>query len=86
MELEFERDETNGDWICRLVNLTEAECDVSRNRSVGVKAGNAGAIGWGTSYHRDEGDFSANVRAREKETARKAAEAYYEAIRDAVDD
>lgn len=84
MELEFERDETNGDWICHLIDLTEAECDVARNRGVGIKAGKEGAVGWGTSYHRDEGNFSANVRTQDKETARKAAEAYYDAIRDAV--
>lgn len=86
MEFEFRQDETNGDWICELVELTEPECDVARNRSVGGKAGRAGAVAWGTSYRRGEGNFSAHVRAEDKETAREAAEAYWDAIRDALDE
>lgn len=84
MDLEFYQDETNGDWVCELVNLTEPECDVSRNQSVGIKASRAGAVAWGTSYYRDKGEFSAKVRAEDKETAREAAEAYYEAIQNAL--
>lgn len=85
MELIVSQDETNGDWICELSELTEAECDVARNNSVGMQALSAGAIGWGTSYRSKESEYEARVRARERQTALDAAEAYYTAIRDAIE-
>lgn len=86
MDIEFRQDDTNGDWICELVDLTEEECDVARNRSVGLKASSVnGVVGWGTSYRRGKGEFSAHVRAPDKETARKGAEKYWAAIQESLD-
>lgn len=85
MNFELYQDE-DGQWICELVDLTEEECDVSRDQSVGFEALDAGAIGFGSSYRPSEDEFSAHVRAREKEVAQKAGEAYWEAIQTALDD
>lgn len=84
MEYRLSQDDTNGEWVCELVKLTEYECDVARNKSVGIEALNAGAVGYGTSYHKDEDRFSASVRAPDKATARTAAEAYWDAIQNAL--
>lgn len=83
MELTFRKDETNGDWIGELTELTEPECDVARNRSVGSTATANGAVGWGVSYDRTTDTYSAHVRATEKETAENAAREYYTAIKNA---
>lgn len=85
MKYTVEQTEISENWRCILVDLTEEECDVSRNTEVGFEALKAGAIGYGTTYKPSDNTFTAKVTARDKETAQKAAEAYYEAIIDAVD-
>lgn len=85
MEYRVSQDETNGDWICELVELSEQECDVARNTSVGMQALSAGAIGWGTSYRSNDNNYKARVRAKERQIALDAAEAYYNAICNAID-
>jgi urease accessory protein UreH len=46
----------------------------------------AGAFSVGTTYKREEEEFRARVRANNDETAREAAEKYYEAIREELED
>jgi len=86
MDIEFNQDPISEDWSCKIVGLTEQECDVARNFSVASEALDAGAIGWGAQYLKNQDEFSATVRAKDKETAHEAAKAYYGAITEAVNE
>jgi hypothetical protein len=85
--MQFVIDSHDGNSICILEGLTEEECDVARNMSNTHTALSAGAFSVGTTYKREEEEeFRAIVRADNDETAREAAEKYYEAIQEELED
>lgn len=77
-EIEFSTGD-NGDVVAE-VELTEEECDVARGM---IKVPlMEGAYSSGTSYHRNEDEFSFTVRAESKEKAKNACRAWLTEIED----
>jgi len=73
----------NGD-IVGVVELTEPECDTARSTTSTPLS--EGAFSVGTSYYRDEGDFSFTVRASDEETVRQASQAWLDEIHERLDE
>ena len=70
---------------CVLDELTEQECDVARNRGIRHTPLQNGAFNVGTHYNSTDGEYWAEVTAEDRETARTAAKAYYNAIREELE-
>lgn len=83
LEIEFSKDD-NGDIRGEVDELSEPECDEARSLTH-IPLSN-GAFSAGTSYHRDEDEFSFHVRASSKKSVRDACESWMDAIHKNIDE